>query len=62
MREWACKQVDIHNCHEVLVRIAQHFDLFDELGLLCLAIYQHISRTWGINEFGFKVYKMFCEL
>lgn len=45
-----------------LAKGSEHFGFFDEPILLALATCQHISRVGEINEFGFKVYKMFCEL
>lgn len=46
---------------EFLVKEFEHFGFFDELIFLLIATYQHISRIWGINEFGFKVYKCFMN-
>ena len=56
------RQMVITTVIEFLVKGPEHFGFFDEPILLLFAICQHISRIGGINEFGFKVYKMFCGL
>lgn len=51
----------IHNVIDFLRKGSAHFGFFDELILLLLATYQHISRIWGIKEFGSKFIKCFVN-